>query len=194
MREIGRGESEGNLLRKKYIALVGVIFLAMVLVGCSPIQKLLYPTKRSYNFNQIADRIVKDLEERNNKDLVTYFTINMRKSYGKTEIIEELKKAETGLGKVRNYKLDEVGKSGHRGGEGETVTTWELTIYTDQGAYCACVDWSDGDDSKGLDSKLYRNTEGIKRLMLIPKEFDTVENLSEFDGVDFPVLYPGIQR
>jgi hypothetical protein len=179
-------------LRRKYIVLAGIMLIATILSGCKPLEKIFYPTKRSYNFNQVVDRIVDDLDNRNNRDLASYFTIKVRKQYGTKNIIQELQNAEKGLGKIRNFRAKEGGGSGHRGGLGETVRAWDVILDTDQGKFYAIVSWSSGDISK--DEKLERETEGIKNLMLFSEEYNNSEGLDQFVDVDFPVLYPGIKR
>ena len=77
---------------------------------------------------------------------------------------------------------------------GETVTTWELTVDTDQGTYLVYINWSNGDDRKGTNNSLYRDTQGIEDFTIYSKEFKSYENLEQLYKVDFPVLYPGIQR
>ena len=179
-------------MRRVSALLVGISMTVSVFAGCSRIDKILYPTKRSYNFEQIEGQIVRDLEKRDNKNLVSYFAIKTRKKYGTSEIIKELGNAEEGLGKVHKFQTKEAGRSGHRGGLGETITTWEIRLDTDQGRYLLFVNWSDGDNSKG--EKLIRYTEGITDLTIYTEEFDTIENLEQLYKVDFPVLYPGIKR
>ena len=179
-------------MRKKIALLIGVAVLLTTLAGCKRLEKIIYPTKRSYGFNEIEKQVISDLEKGRNKELVSYFAIDIRKKYGTKEIIQELKNAEDGLGEVRDFHSKEIGKSGHRGGLGETITTWEIRLDTDQGRYLLFVNWSDGDNSKG--EKLIRYTEGITDLTIYTEEFDTIENLEQLYKVDFPVLYPGIKR
>ena len=179
-------------MRKKIALLIGVAVLLTTLAGCKRLEKIIYPTKRSYGFNEIEKQVISDLEKGRNKELVSYFAIDIRKKYGTKEIMKELKNAEDGLGEVRDFHSEEIGKSGHRGGLGETITTWEIRLDTDQGKFYAIVSWSSGDNSK--DEKLERETEGIKNLMLYPEEYNNSEGLDQFVDVDFPVLYPGIQR
>ena len=168
------------------------MLIATILSGCKPLEKMLYPTKRSYNFNQVVDRIVDDLDNRNNRDLVSYFTIKVRKQYGTKNIIQELQNAEKGLGKIRNFRSKERGKSGHRGGLGETVTAWQITLDTDCGRFYVVINWSSGDISG--DDQLERETEGIKNIKIYSEEYNKLAGLKQFGNVDFPVLYPGIKR
>ncbi len=179
-------------MKKKSVVFIGIVLVAMLITGCRSIQKIFYPTKRSYNFNQVVDRIVDDLDNRNNRDLASYFTIKVRKQYGTKNIIQELQNAEKRLGKIRNFRAKEGGGSGHRGGLGETVRAWDVVLDTDQGKFYAIVSWSSGDISK--DEKLERETEGIKNLMLFSEEYNNSEGLDQFVDVDFPVRYPGIKR
>ena len=179
-------------MRRKYIALAGIMLIATILSGCKPLEKMLYPTKRSYNFNQVVDRIVDDLDDRNNRDLVSYFTIKVRKQYGTKNIIQELQNAEKGIGKIQKYHAEETGGSGHRGGLGETVRAWEIILDTNQGRYYVNVNWCEGDNSEG--NRLVRETEGIKNIKIYSEEYNNSEGLDQFVDVDFPVLYPGIKR
>lgn len=179
-------------MRRVSALLVGISMTVSVFAGCSRIDKILYPTKRSYGFNEIEKQVISDLEKGRNKELVSYFAIDIRKKYGTKEIMKELKNAEDGLGEVRDFHSEEIGKSGHRGGLGETITTWETRLDTDQGKFYAIVSWSSGDNSK--DEKLERETEGLKNLMLFSEEYNNSEGLDQFINVDFPVLYPGIKR
>ncbi len=191
MREIGRGKSEGNLLKKKLKVIVGILLVAILATSC---RKDNFYSKRSNNFEWIEGKLVKDLDRRNNEELVSYFAVNIQKQYGKKEIQSELFNAEKELGKIRKYRVKERGYSGHRGGLGETVTTWEIKMDTDRGIFFVYVNWSDGDDRKGMDDKRYRDTQGIKNLTIYSEDFRTSEKLEELYKVDFPVLYPGIQR
>lgn len=87
-----------------------------VFAGCSRIDKIVYPTKRSYNFEQIEGQIVRDLEKRDNKDLVSYFAIKTRKKYGTSEIFKELGNA--GRRKAPKLKYQDLGE-GRVGGRYE---------------------------------------------------------------------------
>lgn len=179
---------------KKELIVVGFCSLVIFITGCSRLEKIFYPTKRSYEFRKVVSTLVKDMDERDNKDLVSYFAVDVRKKYRASEIEKELGKAEKGLGKIRGYKEVDHGYSGHRGGVGETVTTWELTVDTDQGTYLVYINWSNGDDRKGTNNSLYRDTQGIEDFTIYSKEFKSYENLEQLYKVDFPVLYPSIQR
>lgn len=163
-----------------------------VFAGCSRIDKILYPTKRSYGFNEIEKQVISDLEKGRNKELVSYFAIDIRKKYGTEEIKKELANAEAELGKIHNFRSKERGKSGHRGGLGETVTAWQITLDTDCGRFYVVINWSSGDISG--DDQLERETEGIKNIKIYSEEYNNLEGLKQFGNVDFPVLYPGIKR
>lgn len=164
--------------------------MGMIFTGCR--QRKTYPTKRSYEFRKVVSTLVKDLDERNNKDLVSYFAVDVRKKYGTSRIIEELKNAEEGIGKIKGYRAKEGGKSGHRGGVGETVISWELTLETDSGEYHVYINWSEGDDSAG--EKLMLKTEGIERIGIYSKELDRFDTIEQFDDVNFPVQYPAKEQ
>ncbi len=172
--------------------MLGISVIVILFTGCNYLKKTLYPTKRSYSFSKVEERLMKDLDERNNKDLVTYFTKQVQKKYGIEEIKKELANAEAELGKIHNFRSKERGKSGHRGGLGETVTAWQITLDTDCGRFYVVINWSSGDISG--DDQLERETEGIKNIKIYSEEYNNLEGLKQFGNVDFPVLYPGIKR
>ena len=187
---------------RKNIILIGLLLLTIMFTGCKPLEKIMYPTKRSYEFDRIADQLVKDMNQKNNKDLVKYFAKDVRSKYGTDEIIQELEKVEDYIGTIKKYNLEEGGKSGHRGGLGETIVNWEFVFYTEKGIYLAHVNWSDGDDRRGTGNKKYRDTQGIERLGAYAKDlvYDKNEKIidpyltSRLAAIDFPVQYPNSDR
>ena len=172
----------------KFFLIVGLIVTTTLFSGCRQVERIIYPTKRSYNFNHVVDKIVEDLDRRDNKDLASYYAADVREKYGKSRIVEELKNAERGLGKIESYRTKEGGKSGHRGGLGETVICRELTIQTNSGEYHVYINWNEGDNSGG-DQRL-RETEGIERIGIYPEKMDKFDTKEQFADVNFPVQYP----